>query len=467
LYDSVVSQARTGEANYDLPNFSVVSPFAVNVNGIHLKLKYAFNSAEIAKTGQWNFRSQSISAEVVVDSVEAHQIVHVVNGGSEVDIRLDGVCRNVRLTLPEGSSQATGMISVTDLQGHPRLLLSNFSANWKTGSWQIVDMNCQGPQGFGALVAQNAGEKLRNIDPFLNSIQTELQVKLDQGLNGPIALDMKNPAQPTEILHLSSPPFAIAKNGSVVMNGEALFHFSATSAQGCDAIIPGFKSEPEVKSSDNALTFPFSALRAILACEQMDHALDYTTDTSHIPAFQDLQQSFFKRNAVWPDLGNFENQAKFPLDAATIKTPLIKSPKAAGANTFTALVSLDGLISMKAPRDGTNVRYLKISTAFSGPSQIKVKSGKIQLKASTEAKLEASGEFDRSYLAKYPTDQRIDWPKLSEAVMANLTSVGLTMNLPRFAVSSAFTMVPKDGELLGQNFRLTFTMAKGKGADPQ
>ena len=461
INEGAIQSNLQGASETPLEDINVTAPFQVAVTGIKLAVKYNF-AAPInpAAPSEWLVQQQKLSASVTVASVTAHQIIKVIRGGTEIEVRLDGVCNNVRLELPDGKAFASGRLTLGQREGSPRLELRDFKASWAKGSWQVVSMSCTGPEGFDRLVAQAATEKLQTIDPFYADLAAQIQGGLDGALNDKINLTFGNPIQPGQTARLIAPPARANANGDVVVKGDAYFYFKPGKG-GCGATIADFAQLPTPAKGDTALFLPFSALKALFACTHSDGSLAFATDSTKFKAWQELMSSWMSKNAVWPDLNQFAENALFKWNGVSAAPPELTNEKPAqNPNAFTIRLAQKMNILMRAPRDGRHVNYMNISGFYTGPVYVSVAAGRVSMKTMEGGSLALNGRWDADYVRTYDPKQAVDWARLTGEAQKGLAGQGWSFAIPTFGVSKNLMIVTKDGQLKGSNFRLGLELAR-------
>jgi|GEM_PF-1420122 len=459
INEGAIQKNLSGEKKSPAKDIFLTEPFNVAVTGINVGLKYSFSAPlDPKKPTEWLVQHKKLSATLEAASIVAHQVIKRIVNGNEIEIRLDGECRNVKLELPEGSAEASGRLTLGSRNGAPRLLMQNFKAEWKPGSWKVVSMQCTGPQGFDTLVAKAALERLQTIDPYFNELSESMQAGLDETLNGPIRLELGNPIQKGQTLRLNAPPARSGANGDVVVKGEAFFYFKAGKS-GCGADIREFAAEPTPKAKDVALYVPFTALKALVACTHSDGTLSFEADSSKFDAFNKLMHSWMSKKAVFPDLNNFDENSVFRFSGVSSAPPeLVGEKPAQNANAFTMRLNQKMNILMRAPKDGSYQPYVHLSAYFSGPVYVSVVGGKISMKPMEGGRLALGGQWNADYVRKYEPEQEIDFARISEEAQKGLADMGWNIAIPSFGVSQNLRLVPKDGNLHGPNYRIGFDL---------
>jgi predicted RND superfamily exporter protein len=458
IFNGIVAKSTKGVGASHIADIPAAGDMNVAVSGITLNLTYDFSAPESKQSpSEWALSSNSILAELNVASITAHKTETIQQGDNSVTIHLDGTCTNVKMQLPAGAATATGKLVLGSLNGAPRMLLQNFQAQWARGSWQVVSMNCTGPQGFGESVAQAARDQLGTIDPFLQQIQTNIQAQLDGAMNNVTGQEITagNPLQAGQTLRMNHFTTKLNAAGDTVATGDAYFYFKA-SRGGCGADIKAFAAQPVPKSGDTALFVPFTAMKALLTCSHSDASLAFDTDSAHFTAFQDLMQSSIKKMVVWPDLNSYPDNALMKFHCDTASAPVLTGEKNLGSHVFTANLSQKMNLTVNAPRDGRYVGYVNAQGYFTGPVRVTVAGGRVAMKADATGQLALSGTFTPSYVAAYQPSGSIDWTRITPEAQKGLLAQGWSFTMPTWGVNPKVLLKTTDGDLQGANFRLGF-----------
>lgn len=461
IYERVVTPAVVGEQSIAIPDSSVGEPFSIAITGISLNIKYDFGKPVVDRLQQnWKFNSRQISAELVVQKIDASQVVEIEQDGILIKVRIDGSCSNVRLGLPEGNSAFHATVRSRILNGKPSFDLTELVADWKPEAWQVKSMNCQGPQGFDARIAAAATDRLRLVDPFLPSIRTQIQSALHAHDADPLSLQFQIPAEnPNQAVSLTLDIGNLRDSGvaQVSIGGMASFDFLGLSAWSkCNALVSGLSPLPLVSSNELSLTLPFAAVPALLNCAQLDSALNYRFASTGIVAFRKLQHSFLEKLLIWPDLNHFNQDAVFYFLSRPQFPVLLEEARATSLHHFRVATSLPLTTEMLAPQDNSWVSYLHFFTKVLGPAEFTVENESVNIKMDTSAKFDFNYDWDPNYIDRYKPEQKICSSKLASAARDYLLGTGLTFALPRLHVSSLRSLSIESADVEGSNIKIVF-----------
>jgi hypothetical protein len=451
LLQSAIMKPFQGENTLAIPDFALDTPFAVSISGISLDVKYAFNEPTLNPATQaWDFTTQQISAEMTVQNITASETVIVTVGGTQMTVHLNGTCSQVHLTLPAGASQASGTIQLNLDGDKPHLKLTSFNPTWTPGTWQVASMNCQGPSGFGDLVAQTVTDRLRQINPYVQLIQQAVETQLDGLVMDPIVVSMD--LGPTTSVNLRAKTFTKEAghpgNNAIVVNGQADFLFKNVAPNlGCGAQIDKFHNSPSQNAAGNELVLPFEAIQALAACAQLDGVLQYHFDSSNVSAFTALEKCWLKDLLVWPDLIRFSGDSIFQFNVRSLGTPTLANPWKAGPHRIALDTWLPLELQILAPVNGQSIPYVRFDTDFTGPATMTVAGGIATVMIDPSSKINIDDTWDPDYVAAYHPDQRIWMTKIDTAAQDFLSKTGLSFTLPSFNIADKLSLAPISADL--------------------
>ena len=431
-------KSPSGQVQTTLPDIELNTPFAVSISGIHLTLNYAFNTPQAgANLNEWAITSKSISADVIVDEVNASQTITVSEGGVTLNLNVTATCTGVHLQLPPGSTQASASIAIALTNGQLALTLNDFAANWAPSSWQIVSMNCQGPNGFGDLVAQSAQAQLQSINPFLSDIRNDIQAQLNAvGAAGPVSWTLNSSDSSGISMNLTPESLQLLSDGGAELGGIAAFSFAALNGTGCQKQISG---DAPVSNGEDSLSIPVSAVEALIQCASLNKSLSYLFSSSQLPAFQSLLGNWFEKLFVWPDLLNFGSKSIFTFDLFPSGPPVFGPITEGASGNMNFNFSAPMTLASYAPEKDGMEHYVDFTTNLSGPATLAINNGVLSFTQSN-SQLNISAHWDPLFIQNHNPDQSI-WSSIIAGDLKNLiASPGVTYTLPKWSVPGAFSL---------------------------
>jgi hypothetical protein len=340
-------QTPVGEYKTDLPDQTITNTeYPVTISGIHLTLDYTFNPpVEAAALNEYSITSKNISAEVVVDKVDASQTIVETSNGNTLTLHVNATCTNVHLQLISGATTMSGTVALTLANHQANFVLTDFSASWTPAAWQITSLNCQGPTGFTQLVQQQATTQLESINPFLTGIQNQIQSTLNSVAPNPISWNLFADAASGISVNLKPDALTVLKDNSALFNGSVDFNFSKLKNTACQNQALGTAATPETTDS---LTFPLSVVQNLIKCVYLNGSASVSFQSSAFSGFKDLLEDPPLKLLVWPNLLKFNSKNIFDMTLAATETPTFGDVSAGKNNDFS--------FDMEAPAsNGTKV----------------------------------------------------------------------------------------------------------------
>ena len=457
LQVSVGSKPISGSTTLPIADMNYTSPYTVKISGINLKINYAFPTPEVSQ-GIWKYKSEKMSAELAVQRIYVYKETAVHFGGVTTIIRVEVQCDNVKLNLPEGESTVQASTQVDLSRGNPAILLQDFTASWTPGAWKVSNLVCTGPKGSDKLVSKAIDEKLHQIDPYLETIREQIKKEIANQLRPPLNLSIKMAEDVSMRVQLNA--FELRKDTQTTVSGTAQILFANVNDEaGCQLTRKKPKSQtpPAWTDEETAIALPLDSVRAIVTCLHKNNNLHFSFNSTNIKPFRDLQHDGMQKAWVWPDLNHFSEDDIFDFELETADVPSFTNAR---ASEQPHTMALDGdlpvLVHMLAPKGEDYIPYLHIYTDLNAPVLWTMADGEMRVLFASSLPLQILSRWDPDYLLKYATDQNIWWEKITDALRRFLTETGLSVLLPVIPVSSAITLSPKDGDLVGSNVHVTF-----------
>jgi hypothetical protein len=452
-------KAPSGEYKTDLPSILISTPYKVSITGIHLTLNYLFDTPTPAPAlNQWNIQSKTISSEIVVDSINASQVIVEQQGGSTLTVSVNAVCTDVHLALAPGQSNITAVIDLALQNGKPQYTLDKFTANWSPSAWTITSMNCQGPNGFTQLLQQDVATTLKSINPFLPAIQEEIQDQFNAVANTPLIWNLIIPGNSHLALTIAPQNFQLAPGGDAIVDGQITFTYKNLTNTTCQKDITDPLSSPLTANTDSLLV-PATTIQALIRCASLNGDLDYSLTSKQIPVFQTLLGNWFEKLIFWPDLTRFNKNSVFHFKVFPTTPPELEDLSADPTGALLFNLSLPVTVSMFAPEKGGPVHYLDLSTTLSGPASFSIENGTLQFQQKL-SDLDLSARWDANFVKKHCPDQRIDTSLMASGLKSALETSGLSYPMPTWENPGSFSIAVKDSSFDGKDFTISLDVKK-------
>jgi hypothetical protein len=421
-------QLPSGNLSTNLPDQNLTTPYPVTIQGIHLSANYSLEPPTVgASPNQWLIRSSAVNAELVIDSINATQDIVQEQNGSTLIIHLNASCNNVRLALAPGATQLSATIGVA-LQGNRVVYsLDQFSANWAPGAWQIVSLNCTGPQGFGDIVAQNIQAQLQSINPFIPTIQAQLSEQLAAASNQPASWTLQAPGTSGASLTLLPSSVEFQTDGSARASGTATVSFPRLNGTACQRTV---SATATVLAPADSLSLPVAAIEGLVECAYLDGDLISTFTSEQFTAFQSLLGRPIVKFFVWPHLLRYNRNDIFQFRASLTQDPgfgTISSP-AGGGLQFNLTTSL--MLSVYSPEEAGLEHYVDFRAPVNGTATLALQGGVLTYRQVGIGGI--SYTIDPEYIARHHPKRRIWTSIIGRYFRGFLANTGLTYTLPVF-----------------------------------
>lgn len=465
LFDTLLKDfwsTLNGKKTVALPNIQLHNPIEVAIKGIKAHVAFDFPPpVRIGNTREWELASSNFAATLTVDKIDATQDKVIDQDGIIIHIRINGECHNVQLQLPAHQTHILARARADLIDGKVKLSLPSFQANWPMNSWQIVSMDCSGPDGFGEQVAQQALSALGSIHNFDQQINEYLVQSLDKWSVDASTLLLAGQEVPThrDDLRVFYEPARAedASDGSISLEGNLRFNFPfASQDHDVDNFIALDRStDIPATAATSSLLLPFDSISSLLMGSYMSGSFNYEMLSSDSPGFVSLLNNFWAKLFVWPDLFHFKKTDVFRFKTFFMGAPSILDPQNAGPNNISAQIFMPIAVRTYAPRDGQYVPYVEFRSELNGPSQLKIAGEKAVIQVNTN-NLKISKAWSNDYKAKYHPNTHIGTGAIAGVLKNSLNTQGLELPLPQLKVGAQTKLVPTSWQLEGKNLRLQF-----------
>jgi hypothetical protein len=429
-------QTPSGVYQTTLPDETVTTPYTATLSGIHLTIDYAFNPpVENAALSEWSIQSTSLSADLVVDSIDASQVIVEQSGGTTLNVRVDAICTNVHLALAPNSTSAAATVGLSLTNGKAQFVLDSFTANWTPAAWQVVSLNCQGPAGFTQLAEQAITTQLESINPFVPTIQTAIQTQLDAAATSVSSFNLTPNDSSGVSITLTSEQLSLGTDGTANLSGIANFNFSKLNQTACQNTIA---TVPNVSTTADTLAVPLTAIPALLNCAYLNGTLNTEVPSTDFSAFQSLLGDWILKLFVWPNLVHFNGSSVFNFDISTTAAPTFTPLTSSSTSAVDFNLATPIKVSVFAPTSSGLAHYVDFSTELSGPGSMSVSNGILTFTEQSSVPL--TQVWDPAYVQAYRPDEHICDAIIGHDLREFLAKTGLTYTLPTWSAPGAFSL---------------------------
>lgn len=431
-----IFKAPVGQLKTDLPNQTLTTPYTVAISGIHLTLDYAFQTpVQNGSLSEWTIQSQNLGADLLVDRIDATQIIVEHSGGTTINIELKASCSAVHLQLAPESTHASATVDLSLAQGRAQFKLKDFTANWTPSAWQILSLNCTGPTGFTELARQQIALQLQSINPFLGPLQNEIQSQLNQASREITDWNL-NPNDDSGInIDLKPENLNLTSDGGALVSGLALFDFTKLHSTACQSKLETLSAPP---TSADMLFFPKAAVQKLITCAFLNHNLKAQIPGSAFPSFQSLLSNWFLKVIVWPNLVHFNRNSDFQFTFSTEALPQIGELTDPGDQSIAFDLELPLKIAVTAPTENGHEHYIDFFSNLAGQAYLYIENGSLWFQQGTNVPLDKV--WDQNYFNAHGGDQRICLSLMGHQFKSLIAKTGLSFTLPTWTVRQAFSL---------------------------
>ena len=453
------AKALKGDVPINVLDKTITDPFQVKISGISVQLKYEIKKpVRSPEESLWRVQSEKLSAELMVKKIDASQTIEIIVDGKKSIIHLNGYCSDVKLSLPEGKTHINGAAKLNYSTGKPEAELVNFEANWEPGSWQIVSMNCQGPRGFDKVISKAAEQNLREINPFLDEIRTEIKNQLKGLFLSPLNLDFVVGKSSPISVKMNTSKFEVMGKNLLVSGSTSIQFLGLSKESNCGTEVLNLTGNAK-KSNFRRITLPMQAIKSVIACMQASNQFQFSFLSNEISAFKELQTQWIEKALVWPDLLNFSNDAIFGFNLEITGAPEISEER---YHNKGMLFNLHAPMRMRmdATKEEELIPYMYFRTDLDGPVKLEIEKNTIRLLFSENFPLAIKAYFDREYVSKYKTNTSMWWTKIEDTLQNYLSTTGLELKIPDFEIFEGSTLRLNGGRLNDENYDFGFIVEK-------
>lgn len=246
----------------------------------------------------------SFSAQIVLQSLNADQVITRTINGVVLNIRFRASCGPITLRQTSGKG-AMSLVPVWSLQ-KPELQFQGVQVSWPENSWTVSDFNCTGPAGLTEVIKDEIQNYLRN-PAFAQSGITQALRDVAQGamLSDLVRTMTQFPAKigsTTQTIHIVD----------LSAQASGLYLKASTNAKTTARLTPEvFTLGGTLPQTGPNVLATMDEIREILrvSFKSVDDII--TIDLQKIPAFVELMNSPFMQSWAWPDLSNYPPNSPF------------------------------------------------------------------------------------------------------------------------------------------------------------
>ncbi|NUM88174.1 MAG: hypothetical protein HUU37_03130 [Bdellovibrionales bacterium] len=466
LFDRVVEDfwKRLQEKQIvDIGSFTI-SPadIPIQISGVRAELQYSFEKPARTDPGQraWSLETRDFGATITVASMSASQTIIREIDGVLVRIRIEAECRNMVLRLPRGSASVRADVTAGVEQGHIRLQMPRFEADWRQGAWTLESVSCSGTQGLEQFVATETLRALGSFQNFDREVRGALEKKFADWSRDMSAILLSESTLPgsTEELRVRYIPREVVETaGGVALRGRMEFQYPYVSRW--QDIRQEFELPRGASLTENGsgLLLPMKAIKALMMGQYFAGKLTYGLRSYEIPAFHALMQSRWQQFFAWPDLMRFPKNTTFLFQFLPMGPPSFENEAATADGVIAGDLMVPIAAWMFAPDAGLYVPYVEFLANLTGRAELAVApGGKAVFRLATSG-VDLRHRWSRKYVEKHAPQEGIAVGKMGEALKDSLNTEGWELPVPSLPLGPTMKLVPEKWNLRDGVVELRFT----------
>lgn len=464
-------KAISGQEVFQVPDFQIQSNgIPVAVSGIFGRVQYTVNTP--VRSGSslvWDTTSENVKVELAIQRISAFTIIRREFNGGVIDIRVEGSCDNVRLSIPaQAGARIFARVKAMLNEGNLRLATESTNVQWPENAWQVDRLECTGIEGFGATVR---AEALKNLAKPQKDVQAGLYTAIQKRLDGWAANAMNIAVAPRLIFEnrsdvvMQTHPEKIVEQtgGNVLMNG--LFRVIMPNIGGDtnEVVKHGFAQGPSGAFQGSETQVPAASVKSFLMAAFFAKVMKAQFSSFDFKPFYAMMQDRTAQAYAFPDLQRFSKEAHFIFQTAVHTAPIMKNLRASGEpGVLTAEVTIPATIQMLAPRVELqkHVPYVQFEGNIRGTALFKVVDGKLAIRVQG-AKVTMAAAWNKSYVEKYKPKTTIKSDLIASKLAESLNKETFSVNLPYWQWQNNQRLVPVLLGLEGEQVKVFWETAGG------
>ena len=444
-----------GEDTVTLPDTVVQAEAPVLVKGITANVKYKLNagSKKVFIGAEHMIASEELGARLNINSISVDAIVERIVDRVRVRSRVQGACSNIKIELNPGKARLIGIVKTSvDAQGLPEVSVPWFEITWAPDAWTVAPFSCSGTGGLEEAIRTGLTNYLKDARAFSNEFKKAVAAKMASVQSEVQGWFLK--AKPVSIgirdVSVVLYPKAIvkARGERFQVRGEIHFLFASKTLNETVDVRGAAPSGAGFASESYSLWVPEGLIGALNDFAYRSGLYNLRRMGNEIAAFKTLRESWFSRAFVWPELGNFPDNADFLFDFLAGSRPRISAITDAGDGSLKTNLSGDIRVQTWAPDDKAKSyeKFVQFATPVSGEARVGLsprESGGADLSiVFATLGLELSYEWDATYARNRLMNSSIGASTIQGELTKSLTTDGFTFSMSPLSLTSAMALSP-------------------------
>ena len=455
VLDRSVAEAyrpMVGEEVFQVPDFQVQSGgIPVTVSGIFGRIQYSIQSP--MRTGSslaWDANSDQVRVELAVQRVNAVTFIRKEFNGGTINIRVEGNCDGVRLSIPaQAGAKIFARVRAMVNEGNLRLATETATMDWPENAWQVDRLECSGVEGFGTAVRAEALKVLSRPQKEMQAgLYTAIQKRLDSwaasALNVAIAPRLIFDERPDILMQSTPTTVAEQPGGSLLMDGVFRVLMPTIGGDANEVVVHKFKAASAAGARTSETLIPLSSIKSLAMATLFGKAYGAKWSSFDFKPFRELMQDRRAQAYAFPDLQNFSKEAHFILQSAAFSAPVIKNVRVTSEpGVLTADISMPATVQLLAPRVELkkHVPYVQFQGNVRGTVFFRVMDGKLAIQVKN-ASVVMKSAWNRAYVQAYKPNQKIADDLISQKLAEGLMGEAQYLKLPYWQWQHNQRLVP-------------------------
>lgn len=454
-------------STWNWPALQFTAPYKTSWTNVvaHGPFNIAFDTSSL-KTQEVGFTMTWADPTLSVGLFEIHDQIKETVNGIPVIVNLDGSCSDMSLKVPGGQWAVSGKM-------HWDFVAGQFVMNWESfnlamNSAAVPQLNlgqCQGVQGL----INNLNDSILKLTTDQAWLQDTLKAGVHNWVTSTLGSLQSALLTPHEVavknMKIQWSPSELSTLGGGLIRVAGTFNMTKPgSTVGADQVPRNYDPLSTLSAvNESGFVMPKDSLQHILNYMYSNGELQYRVNSSSIPAFVSLMNSWFMQLFVWPDLMSFPSTTAFWFDLGAQSVPELGAGGVLDGGGSTYPFSANMLVHQWAPSGGKYVPYVDFMAPVQGNLTAAIKEGKLTLKMTTGV-LNIVNKFRSEFKAIRFISEWVSTWLLSSSVQDYLNTTSYSVAVPTWQVGTSMALTMKDIQVYQQTFRVPLQFTTGGGA---
>lgn len=457
-------KALEGSEAFSVPDIHTqVDGVPVSVTGIVGRVYYRIGTPVRSDSSLiWDSRSESMRVELSIGRVHAFKIERRTFNGGFIDLRVEGNCDNVMLSIPEDAgSMVTSQVVATMQSGNLQLRNRNAVIDWPSDAWQVDRLSCSGVEGFGEQVKQYALQILEvptaEVQEGLESaIQSRLNEWAAKAVNIAMTPQLILPDRDDVVLKTEPGNLGEMDSGQILVNGQVRLQLPDVAKGDTHLVQQKFEDPRAGLSGASETQIPVQAVRSLLMAGYFANAFATDFNSRQFKPFNDLMQDRQAQGYVFPDLTRFSKKTKFEFAANVMAAPTMRNIRNADQDgVILADTTIPLIVLMQAPRDDVQkyVPYVQFRGNIRGTAMMRIVDGQMAVQM-RDAQVTLKSGWNQEYVRKYKPKTKIRDEIFADALAESIREEVHLIDLPFWKMSQTAFLTPVEMAVDGERLRV-------------